>query len=277
VTPDAWLQRHSYLRSVADWSSQVDAAATKLRAPEPELPVWDDYAGDYLEGIPLLQSASAPVEFEPVGVLTVSLVGSLATAAVAGKPGEEIQSLDRQLRREANAESRVTGWLLGDDSWTPSSPGLLRYLGWAAAARYLRPILAAFAVWRDEERWLRGYCPTCGAAPAMAQLAGKDPGRKRMLSCGRCRTRWQFSRTACPFCEADAQRLATLAIEGEGGLRIDHCESCLGYLKTYDGEGNESLLLSDWSSLHLDVLARDRGWKPAAASLFDLSFEKAEA
>ena len=42
------------------------------------------------------------------------------------------------------------------------------------------------------------------------------------------------------------------------GLRIDHCESCRGYLKTYDGQGNETLWLADWSSLHLDLIAHDR-------------------
>ena len=57
---------------------------------------------------------------------------------------------------------------------------------------------------------------------------------------------------------------------GEAGLRIDHCEACKGYLKTYDGQGNEELLLADWSSLHLDLLAHDRGLKRMAASMFDL-------
>ena len=79
-----------------------------------------------------------------------------------------------------------------------------------------------------------------------------------------------FKRTGCPFCETHAQRLASVTIEGERGLRIDHCESCGGYLKTYDGEGNESVLLADWTSLHLDILARDRGLKRRAASLYDL-------
>ena len=51
---------------------------------------------------------------------------------------------------------------------------------------------------------------------------------------------------------------------------IDYCEACGGYLKTYDGEGNESVLLADWTSLHLDILARDRGLKRRAASLYDL-------
>ena len=103
----------------------------------------------------------------------------------------------------------------------------------------------------------------------MAQLVGVDPGRRRLLSCGCCGTRWQFKRTGCPFCETDAQRLASVTIEGEPGLRIDHCESCGGYLKTYDGQGNETLLLSDWSSLHLDLIAHDRGLKRLAASLYE--------
>jgi FdhE protein len=76
----------------------------------------------------------------------------------------------------------------------------------------------------------------------------------------------------CPFCGVcDDRRLAVLALEGEAGLRIDYCKSCNGYLKTYEGqERGESFLLADWSSLHLDVLARDRGLKRLATSLFEL-------
>ena len=104
----------------------------------------------------------------------------------------------------------------------------------------------------------------------MAQLVGTDPGRMRFLSCGCCGTRWQYSRTGCPFCEADARRLTTLAVDGEAGLRIDSCDLCQAYLKTYDGEGNEAVLLADWTSLHLDVVAHDRGLKRLAASLYEL-------
>jgi FdhE protein len=108
----------------------------------------------------------------------------------------------------------------------------------------------------------------------MAQLVGVDPGRRRLLSCGRCSTRWQFKRTGCPFCDTDSQRLASVTLEGESGLRIDHCESCRGYIKTYDGQGNETLLLSDWSSLHLDLIAHDRGLKRQATSLYELELER---
>jgi FdhE protein len=59
-----------------------------------------------------------------------------------------------------------------------------------------------------------------------------------------------------------------VAVEGEAGLRIDYCEACSGYVKTYEGRGSESVLLADWTSLHLDIIARDRGLTRCAGSLY---------
>ena len=53
-------------------------------------------------------------------------------------------------------------------------------------------------------------------------------------------------------------------------MRIDSCESCQGYLKTYLGQGEERVFLADWTTLHLDVLARERGLKRVGMSLYDL-------
>ena len=178
-------------------------------------------------------------------------------------------ALDAELRRETDAARRVVDWLLGDDSFAPASPGLLRYLGWTVTARYLARWWRRSRGWRDDERWLRRYCPTCGS-PARHGAAGRRGSRAPAAArCGCCGTRWQYKRTGCPFCETTPQRIAAVAVEGEAGLRIDYCESCGGYLKTYDGQGNEALLLSDWTSLHLDFIARDRGLKRLAASLYE--------
>jgi FdhE protein len=81
----------------------------------------------------------------------------------------------------------------------------------------------------------------------MGQLVGKDPGRLWMLSCGCCGTRWRYRRTGCPFCErTDDHWLSVVGVEGE------------------------SVLLADWTSLHLDLLARDRGLKRMAGSLYEI-------
>jgi FdhE protein len=66
--------------------------------------------------------------------------------------------------------------------------------------------------------------------------------------------------------------LAVLSVEGEREVRIDYCEACGGYLKTYAGEGNEILMLADWTSLHLDLIASQRGLQRRAGSLYDLPF-----
>jgi FdhE protein len=271
LTRETWLEAHPYLQPVAQFCAQVDRAAAGVEAASPAIPCWDDYIGDFQEGVPLLRSTNAAIDLEPAGRMVVSLAGRLASEPLAGRLAEEASALDADLRRDAHADRRVVDWLLGDDSLAPASPGLLRYLGWTVMARYLLPVVEASAGWRNDERWLRNYCPTCGSAPAMAQLIGTDPGRRRLLSCGCCGTRWQYKRTGCPFCESDSQRLASVTVEGEAGLRIDYCESCRGYLKTYDGQGNEAILLSDWTSLHLDLLAHDRGLKRLAVSLYELS------
>jgi FdhE protein len=56
----------------------------------------------------------------------------------------------------------------------------------------------------------------------------------------------------------------------EESFRIDHCNECNGYIKTYLAEGDEELFLADWSTLHLDVIARQQGFERKANSLYEL-------
>jgi len=257
MTRDVWLARHPYLQPVADVHALVEAMAAGVAVPTAPIPDWDHYASDFHAGVPLLQSSKVAFDFAAVETAVYSLIREVASASLP----EPLATSCRDLV----AELETT------DLRAPVHPGLLCYLGWAVLARYLAPVVGAFDAWRNEERWLRNYCPTCGELPAMAQLVGKDPGRLRKLSCGRCRTRWRYRRTGCPFCDSqDEHRLAVVSVEHEAGLRIDYCDVCSGYLKTYDGEGSESVLLADWTSLHLDMIARDRGLKRLAVSLYDL-------
>jgi len=271
MTPDSWLEAHAYLRPLAELSAAVDRAAAEIGIPEAPLPDWDAYRADFLVGVTLLQSTEAAVDLEPGGRTTAALIEKLALAGSPGWLAAETRALHAELQRDPHAARRIVDLLLGDQSGAPSFAGLVRYLGWTVMARYIRPIVLAFNGWRDEEKWHRRYCPTCGSLPAMAQLVAEEHGRLRLLSCGCCGTRWRYGRTMCPFCEADTQRLSVVTVEGESGLRIDYCESCRGYLKMYAGEGSEDVMLADWTSLHIDLVASDRGLKRVAASLYDLA------
>ena len=271
MTQDVWLIKHPYLGPLAGFQAQVEKAAAESPIPTSPVPDFDDYRTDFHKGVPLLLSSSAAIILKSAEPAVVSLVDSLLTKSLPDKTMGECRALAAELHQNAHAPQRAIAWLLGNEVFTPEYPGLLRYLGWTALARHLFPVVVAFGNWRDEERWLRSYCPACGSPPAMAQLVGNDPGRLRFLSCGCCGTQWRFQRTGCPFCEnKDDHRLAILSIGGEGGLRLDYCEHCDGYLKTYSGTGNETFLMADWTSLHLDILAHDRGLQRMAGSLYEL-------
>jgi FdhE protein len=238
MTMPDWVAAHPYLRPVAELHATVDAALNSIDLPRAAVPDWATYLEDFHAGIPLLLSSSAAMDLSPVERAFDALLGALSGTT----PPERRQD-----------------------------PGWHSFLRSRILARYLSDVVPAFGRWRDEDRWLRHDCPTCGTLPAMAQLVGQDPGRLRFLCCGSCRTRWRYRRTGCPFCERhDDRPLAVIEIEGESGLRIDYCETCSGYLKTYNGTGSEGVLLADWTSPHLDVLARDRGLKRLAASLYEM-------
>ena len=235
MTLHEWIVSHPFLEGAARYRARIETAARTVPVPSLGFPDWDDYREDFAAGVPLLASAAVGMDLSPVDAMVPTVVDALHRGNIA-----------------------------------PDSGGLHHYVRWMVLASALRPIVRAFDDWRDDERWLRPHCPTCGSLPAMAQLVGTDPGRKRLLSCGHCGTRWRYGRTTCPFCEVQSHRLTGLALEGQGGLRIDYCESCRGYLKTYDGHGNEEVMLADWTSLHLDALAHDRDLLRRGASLYEL-------
>jgi FdhE protein len=237
MTLNEWVAAHPFLEGIARLQARIEHATKTVAVPPLYCPDWDDYREDFAAGVPLLGSAAVALDLSAVDMAVPVVMDRLGPgdAAIAG----------------------------------------LYYVRWVVRSSALQPIVRAFADWRDDERWMRPSCPTCGSPPAMAQLVGVEPGRQRLLSCGHCATRWRYGRTMCPFCEVQSHRLSALAIEGQGGLRIDYCEACRAYLKTYNSQGDERVMLADWTSLHLDALAQDRGLVRRAASLYDLEAQTA--
>ena len=270
---EQWLEANPFLVPLARFQGAVAQAAAAALLPALTLPPFDVHAEPYGAGVPLLRS---PTHAAPLVAAGASVLGEVTRRAgsaplpstLAAGIAEVHATLSTEGARRAAVEWLVAG---GDEQAAPVQAGILRFLGWSALSRVLAPLSAPFAAWRDDPAWRRPTCPTCGQLPVMAQLVTKDGARQRILSCGCCPTRWGFRRLGCPYCgNEDPQRLNVLELQGPSGLRLDVCESCRGYMKTYAGVGQEVLLLADWTTLVLDAMAGERGYVRRGASLFDL-------
>ncbi len=114
----------------------------------------------------------------------------------------------------------------------------------------------------DSETWLKGYCPICGSLPSLSLF--KEEVGKRYLLCSYCRYQWRIDRLFCPFCNNKEQEsLHYFTAEGDEAYRIDLCDKCHQYIKTIDyrnlAESNPDL--EDIATLHLDILAAQKGYK----------------
>ena len=160
-------------------------------------------------------------------------------------------------------EALVEAWL--DDVAGPEA--VLGFWVRVAAA----PILEAARVpvvtpARDD--WTGSACPACGGLPQASVIAEESGefmgGSPRSLVCGRCAGMWSFPRAICTWCgEADPRRLPSFVPEERKAVRIDGCETCGNYVKTFDlrEAGGPDLvpLVDDVATVSLDLWAHDQG------------------
>jgi hypothetical protein len=156
-----------------------------LLIPSASIPTWDDYAGDFHAGIPLLRSSTVAIDLRPLETIITPLL----------------------------------------ETWLRS----LCLESWQRTAGTFAP-----------------YCVLTQICLAKLVVVAACVG---------------------VIAEPDACSAKMRTITD---LQIDYCEACRGYLKTYSGTGSEGLLLADWTSLHLDIIARDQGLNRYAGSLFQL-------
>ena len=120
----------------------------------------------------------------------------------------------------------------------------------------------------DLEAWLQGGCPLCGSPPQMAQL--RDEEGKRYLQCSLCGCQWRWERIACPYCSNKTfDSLHYLSSDEEEAYRVDLCDQCKGYIKTIDSrklDYEPFLDLEDIVTIHLDILALEKGYRRPAPS-----------
>ncbi len=136
----------------------------------------------------------------------------------------------------------------------------------SVAARYATIPLLEAAVIRTGIRVpspASGWCPGCGAWPALAEVRGLE--QHRMLRCGRCGGEWEYELLRCSFCgERDHRKLATLGSDALPRFRLDGCSTCQGYLKSATTLLPLSLgeiLVTDLETVALDLAAEEAGYR----------------
>ncbi|MDQ3985757.1 MAG: formate dehydrogenase accessory protein FdhE [Actinomycetota bacterium] len=127
---------------------------------------------------------------------------------------------------------------------------------------------------RDE--WAGRACPLCGdlaqAAVIVEESGGFLQGSPRYLVCRRCAGWWAYPRAVCPSCgEDDSRRISSYSPDGQRWVRVDVCDNCRTYVKTFDLREPEASevdpLVDDVATLTLDVWAHERGLQRFSPSL----------
>jgi hypothetical protein len=206
---------------------------------------------------PLLDLAAAiwPVAGEipaAVGALASGLPEPLMAAGMALQDGTEEER-----------QGLVEAWL--EDVAGPEP--VLSFWVRVAAGAVLEAARAAIATpTRDE--WTGAACPACGGLCQVSVIAEESGefmgGSPRSLVCGRCAGWWTFPRALCTWCgEGDPRRLPSFVPDDRKAVRIDGCETCSTYVKTFDlreAGGIELVpLVDDVATVSLDLWAIDQG------------------
>ena len=201
---------------------------------------------------PLLHGTELAVDARAAGRFISRLAG---LAGLNGGAPHGRDSMELLAAAVCQDDSRINALARED-------PVTLRVVAQVAALPLL--VTAAQAM-RDAvpPAWGEGYCPVCGAWPALAEFRGIE--RKRWLRCGRCGVAWEIAWLRCAFCgETDYQHLGYLAPEeGETSRKVEVCDTCKGYLKaepTVRALPWWGVVLDDAATVALDVAALDRGY-----------------
>lgn len=233
-----------------------------------------DTAARLAEGVPLLRGMPLPVDEAGLRETFLRLCAAIRS-----------QSRDALLPQLTALRQSVRGgeldlWELsaalvdGEGSALPERlkergypPDLVMTLLRLALLPFLEQVAAQLAPLREKLPWGRGYCPTCGAWPVLAEQRGLE--QFRYLRCGLCASSWEVDRVWCLFCgNRDHDKLGYLQVEGEEQKqRAATCDVCHTYVKLRSSLApltTPQLLVEEVALLHLDLIAIEKGYAQPA-------------
>ncbi len=267
---EAYLEQHSFLRETAELQLAMEKLMRNLVRPL-RFPGEAEIKERLAKGVPLLQQED--LQQKAVEAMVRHLLKVLAELEKLPAAPEPFKAAARGLKECAEKASR--------EDWLDFLEAVLRQEGsasrdflaahklneafarsliWQMAERLVPARLKEAAFWEQEIKWERNYCPVCGRRPLLAQLKKEMEGRSRYLICGGCHAMWRYARMGCAYCgNEDLNKMHILEPEEETAVRLDVCDKCHAYLKTYGEEGEEEIYLRDWATLHLDLLGEEKG------------------
>ena len=276
-TMDEYLKKHPFLKETAGLHLGLEKILSQLAKPVsfPEKAVLISYTKD---GLPLLQQAglqqmmaeAAAAELD--GMLAG--LGELVVPVMMKEAIEKWQGWGEQA--EPAAIQHLFGFLMRQEDGkihelaetNQLNETMIRFLGWALIDALVPVKVKEPSFWEHEAKWKRNYCPVCGRQAVLAQLRKEQEGRARYLSCDGCHTVWPYKRVGCVYCQnVDLKQMHILEVDGEPEMRLDVCDECHTYLKTYNQEGAEDVYLREWTTIHLDLLGEEQGLRKKGSVL----------
>jgi FdhE protein len=271
---NAWLGGHPFLEPIARLEATVEEVIKALPEQKFVETNFEPYAADFSAGIALLESAAVGRELLHRSAGTFDRFAlALSKAPIPDALASKARELCEYLHKTPEQSERTLVSIATEAKEASDVPhlGTARYIAWTALAYALSPTIAAFDAWKENAAWPHGYCPACGNSPSLSVLTEKDAGRQRSLVCGLCKAQWKVKRLGCPHCGTeDEDKLSILELEDEPNLRLEVCNGCKGYVKTWAGEAKVASYFADWATLHLDAVAAERGYLRLGSSLYEL-------
>ena len=220
------------------------------------------------EGFPLFSREDLPLDLMAAASLFPLLLEHLSSKKRKDK--EALEKVLKKIRSNSQwVDNAIISFLSRDESAILTmaeemnlEPMVLKFLTHMALKPSLNILKESVTEIITRNGWDYGYCPLCGSSPDIAYL---DNNGKRYLHCELCCYEWNYPRLKCPFCENNnPKELGYFVSEEEDGFRIDFCKKCNSYIKTADMrviESPGSLELENLTTLHLDMLAHEQGFK----------------
>jgi FdhE protein len=252
------------IRRASELSERESSAHEVLRfyrqILEAQHRIYDDVSAQPAAGVPTNNSlrerldADYAARWMPV---VSSMVRRHGPAKLAAE-GERIQASDSAYQRQLLADH------LNNAVDADEAGAFFARVVWQPIAEFLAAQYKVVTSGSDLK------CPVCGGRPQLAVLRPEGDGGKRHLQCSFCLTEWEFRRVLCPACaEVDYVKLPRYSPEEPAAVRVEACDTCKFYLKSFDMTSDGLLVpeVDEIATSVLDLWAIEQGYRKIRANI----------